>query len=116
VKQAVTVNIAGQVPNTTLSFSCDSPSTSSILPTNGPTQGGSILTVAGPSFGKFVGNVLVGGNLCPAIQITCATPAGQGLSHPAIVTAANTSLVSNSLTFDYGAPSRPCLAYPFITH
>ncbi len=105
--QAVQVTVAGQASGTR-TFSYNAPLLSSLMPSNGPTAGGAVLTLTGTNFGAAGATVTIGGVSCPLTsqshtQLLCTLPPGAGASNAVQVTVAGQS--SNTRTFSYDAPS-----------
>ncbi|MVM38942.1 hypothetical protein GO730_17660 [Spirosoma sp. HMF3257] len=105
----VVVTVSGQLSTSSVAFSYDAPSITSIAPASGPTSGGSVISLSGQSFGTS-GVVTIGGvraSLTGAgwshSRIECLLPSGQGVNLPVVVTRAD-GQVSNSLAFTYDAP------------
>jgi len=94
------------------------PPTPTVLSTgslNGPTSGGTILSLNGYFFGDSGGTITVGGKSC-VVQgtsqgiwsntlIKCYTPAGQGLNQPIIISSLRYGTVTSAVTFSYDAPT-----------
>jgi hypothetical protein len=107
--QSVTVNVAGQISNPQ-PFSYDPPAIGGISPTNGPTAGGTLITIAGTNFGAS-GNVIIGGAAANFTDgsaswgdglIRCLTPPGTGF--PAEVRVISSAQVSGADSFYYTRP------------
>jgi hypothetical protein len=104
--QIVTVTISGQSANTTFNYSA--PTISGITPSNGPTQGGTLIAISGSSLGTS-GSVTIGGNPCVIqtgtqqhTQVICQAPQGTGGSQSVVVTV---SAQSVSSFFIYDSPA-----------
>eukprot|EP00286_Rhodomonas_abbreviata_P024671 CAMPEP_0181298334 /NCGR_PEP_ID=MMETSP1101-20121128/5726_1 /TAXON_ID=46948 /ORGANISM="Rhodomonas abbreviata, Strain Caron Lab Isolate" /LENGTH=495 /DNA_ID=CAMNT_0023403347 /DNA_START=283 /DNA_END=1766 /DNA_ORIENTATION=+ len=87
-----------------------------INPENGPTAGGTIITIGGMNFGTGSGNVqpriVVGGSPCPQVvwvsstSVLCETPEGVGSNKPVTVSVnGETSAMNGASVFKYDAPS-----------
>jgi len=113
--RTLTVTVSSQTD--TFPFIYAAPLLSSLTTTSYSTAGGSVLTIAGTSFGDSAASVSVslgqpsGTVSCPLASsparthslVYCNLPAGLGASNQVILTV--TSLVSNSLYFSYSAPT-----------
>ncbi len=82
------------------------PVISSIEPSHGPTQGGTLVTLTGTDFGT-AGTVTVGGNpgsidLWTDTSVSFLTPAGQGVTRPVILSTGGQD--SNPMAFNYDPP------------
>jgi hypothetical protein len=82
--QSVVVNAGGQQSNTVL-FQYSAPSLTSISPGNGPTLGGTLLTLTGTSLGTTGGSATVDLVDCPLVsqnhsRVVCRLPAGSGIN------------------------------------
>jgi len=86
-----------------------------LSPSNGPTKGGTIITIGGSNFGTADSDVqprvTVGGVACPqvvwvsATSVLCETPDGVGADRPVIVEVGTFSSVANpEAEFSYDAP------------
>lgn len=104
--KTVQVVVGGQTSNTR-TFDYLPPVITSFSPANGPTAGGTVLTLNGTNFGTS-GTVTLGGNTCIVsnwshVQIVCSTPAGEGRFQTVrVVVEAQTN--SAPMTFDYDVP------------
>lgn len=94
------------------------PSITSVIPSNGNTAGGYLLTIQG---GPFLPpcTVLLGGNECPIIEqsyseLLCYAPAGAG-AHQAVVVI-DGGQISNPLYFDYDSPVIVGMNPPYGSH
>lgn len=110
---AVTVDVSGQISNA-YAMAYANPSVLSTNPTSASTQGGSLLTIFGSSFGPS-GNITIGGVLCQvggawpgtsysSALIVCSVPGGSGPNLPLVVTSVS-GLRSAIFTWSYAAPS-----------
>lgn len=107
INRAIQVNAAGQL-STIRFFSYDPPSIAMITPTNGPTSGGTLVTLVGSSLGTN-GTVLFNGVPCITTnrthsQLQFFTPPGQGVSNAVSVTVAGQASL-NTRNFRYDSPS-----------
>ncbi len=86
-----------------------------ITPSNGPTKGGTIITIGGSNFGTADSDVqprvTVGGAACPqvvwvsATSVLCETPDGVGADRAIIVEVGSfSSVVNPQAEFNYDAP------------
>lgn len=101
----VQVTVAGQ-PSNTKEFTYDTPRLTAILPSHGPTAGGTTVTLTGNSFGTDP-SVTFGAAAARVVAASQTTimvmaPAGQG-TVPVVVSAGGAT--SNALRFDYDAPA-----------
>ena len=98
-----------------LNFTYLAPTISSLQPTVGSTDGGSLVTISGSSFGSS-GSVWVGGSPCTqstgACQysdylIVCAVAAGQGTGYSTTISVSGQSVTTTApaLQFSYSPPS-----------
>jgi hypothetical protein len=105
----VVLSTAAQVGNT-LTFSYSPPAVSTVTPVNGPTSGGTVITLTGSSFG-ISGSVLIGGVSCVLIPGTyshagtqCSVPVGSGVNLPITVTVASQATTATA-AFSYNPPT-----------
>ena len=99
------LTVSGAQSNT-VHFSYSPPSITGVVPSLGPTIGGTPLTISGDNFGMS-GAVTVGGIPCSVqswshTQVTALSPEGQGAGLPVIVAVAGQH--SNSTPFSYLPP------------
>ena len=97
----------GEGTSNTVFFSYNPPSISGLDPNNGPTAGGTLVTLSGMNFGT-IGTVSLNGTICPPqswshTQITFLTPPGEGINLPVVVTTGGQS--SNTVLFSYDPPA-----------
>lgn len=79
-----------------LAFRYTGPAVTGVAPFNGPTVGGTVISVSGRNFGLTAPTITVGGRPCPLLLpfapaadhglVRCRTPAGQNTGLPVIVT------------------------------
>ena len=106
----VQVQVSSQLSNTLTTFSYNGPTLTSIIPSSGPTLGGSILTIFGVSLGTS-GTVQIGGASCPVLtenhtMITCTIPPGQGINLNVVVIVSSLSSASGYIpTYSYNPPT-----------
>jgi len=108
------LTVEGQVSNTVL-YDYPPPDISDLLPPNGTTAGGELVTIVGGNFGPCcTGSVTLGGLTCQvsgvantswdARKIICLTPAGAGIDQPVYVTIGGQTNAIPAL-FDYLPPT-----------
>jgi len=108
--QQIRVTKDAQLSNT-MTVSYAAPSVTSIAPQNGPTAGGTAVTIKGTSF-YTTGTISFGGVLCPGTSCTVTSwgdkeirlnlPAGQGASQPVTIYVGDQQ--SSGATYTYGRP------------
>jgi len=98
----------GNQTSPAVGFNYNAPVIQTVNPTNGPTAGGTTLTLQGTDFGT-TGFVTVGGSFAQPLsngwsptQIQCTLPMGQGTNQPVFVTVGGQQ--SAARRFDYDAP------------
>jgi len=97
-----------EVASNTWMLNYQVPTITTISPANGPTIGGTRVTVTGSNFGLF-GRVSIGGASCTDFShthttIVCYLPAGMGATNAVIVTQAGGQESTNSVNFAYNPP------------
>jgi len=98
------------IANSSLTFTYDAPVLSAIASGNGPTAGGSTLTIFGANLGGDVFSpvVQIGGVACAVLssslnRITCTVPAGAGTGR-AIAVSVNGLVSTRASAFSYDSP------------
>ncbi len=106
--RAFVVTVAGQVSNP-FPFSYAPPTITNVDPSNGPTVGGTTITITGVSMSPSA-TVKIGDNVCAAFSSTqtysyleCQLAEGSGTNLPVVVTV--DGQVSASVPFNYDNPS-----------
>ena len=110
----VTDSITKQSASLAKAFSYDAPVITSLLPSSGPTSGGTLATITGTSFSPNLAldNVTIGGVPATLVSVNSSgtklviqTPAGQG-SVPVVVTVGNQSSAASPVAvFAYNMPT-----------
>lgn len=103
------ITTSGGQSATWSTFGYNLPSLLTLSPTNGPTIGGTPLTITGTNFGSN-GIVILGGAICPITswgqtQISCLSPPGQGTNLRLLITSDGLINSNTAVTFSYNAPS-----------
>ncbi len=108
--QTVQVTVAGQTHPPGVVFSYDPVQLVGVSPAQGPTSGGTLLTITGANFGPTGSTlVTVGGAPCPLqgqshTQLSCVAPAGVGRGHAVMaLSGGRTSTLPSA--FFYSAPA-----------
>lgn len=108
-RRGIQVTASGRVSGAAY-FDYNAPVVTSVLPTSGPTTGGTLLTINGSNFGTapivtFDGSVIasIPDATTPHRKIVITTPPGFGAGKRIIVVAGDQ--LSNSVNFDYNAPT-----------
>ncbi|QDK77941.1 T9SS type A sorting domain-containing protein [Spirosoma sp. KCTC 42546] len=107
--QPVVVTVGGQVSNSvSFSYVAVAPTLTSLIPNHGSTSGGTSLTLTGTNLGSN-SQVSISGVTAPVTAsysttaVVVISPAGQGLDQTVVLTSGGQ--FSNSLSFDYDAPT-----------
>ena len=101
-------NSAGGMYGNDVTFTTLTPGITSLSPPNGPTIGGTLVTIVGTNFGS-AGVVKLDGQTCTIsnysnTQIQFVSPAGQGVGKQVVVTIGGYDAIAATL-FNYNAPS-----------
>ncbi len=109
----VQVSVGAQLSNT-VTFDYAAPSLTDVSPAQGPTEGGTLITITGSGFGVAGAGTtaFVGHRECPVSQpqaddsLVCTVPAGDGQALPVWVSVAGqVSPPTAAAAFSYSAPS-----------
>jgi hypothetical protein len=112
INHTVTVSAGGQSGDCPQKFDFDAPVISGISPANGPTAGGTLITLSGNNFGPLDTPIIlfINGAACSNAAVTVAnteiqaeTPSGSGLDR-AISLLVSGQAATTALNFDYDAP------------
>lgn len=105
----VMVTVDAGLSTSDFTFDYDPPTLQSISPVNGPTSGGTIITLLGSNFGPAPGSVRIGEQVAvPSLwshtQVEVTLPPGVGLDNTVAVTTASGTTMDN-ITFNYNGPT-----------
>jgi IPT/TIG domain/Tyrosine-protein kinase ephrin type A/B receptor-like len=108
--QVVRVNVSSQISAQSIVLNYDRPVISSVSPTNGPTNGGTVVLIRGNNFG-LTQYVQIGGLNCSSLAANhttalCTTPPNINTAHHIAVIAGTQTLVNPALfSYSYDAPT-----------